>query len=117
MGYLLPTQLTQWAFAWAPGHPVLQTFIDHIFEEVQTVSAHHAGQLHSQSTQTELQGLDPIALTGPVAFTHAVQSWLGTTTGLRWNALSGLQDGGKSKLVEDILVLPITGFRYARQPP
>ncbi|PWY66512.1 glycosyl transferase [Aspergillus sclerotioniger CBS 115572] len=99
MGYLLPTQLTQWAFAWAPGHPVLQVFIDHIFGEIQT---------------SELQALDPIALTGPVAFTYAVQSWLGTMTGLRWNALSGLQDGGRSKLVEDVLVLPITGFSPGR---
>ncbi|RAK94976.1 glycosyltransferase family 32 protein [Aspergillus ibericus CBS 121593] len=114
MGYLLPTQLTQWAFAWAPGHPVLQTFIDHLFGELQSVSSHHAGEPRSQSTQAELEAMDPIALTGPVAFTHAVQSWLGGRTGLRWNALSGLQDGGRSKLVDDVLVLPITGFSPGR---
>lgn len=102
MGYLLPVQLTQWAFAWAPGHPILQIFLDRLFMEP-------ALQPHSN----DLDALDPLTLTGPVAFTHAVQSWLEATVGLRWNALSGLQDGGESKLVEDVLVLPITGFRYS----
>ncbi|GLA66369.1 hypothetical protein AtubIFM54640_008576 [Aspergillus tubingensis] len=103
MGYLLPVQLTQWAFAWAPGHPILQIFLDRLFMEP-------ALQPHSN----DLDALDPLTLTGPVAFTHAVQSWLEATVGLRWNALSGLQDGGESKLVEDVLVLPITGFSPGR---
>ncbi|OJJ66254.1 hypothetical protein ASPBRDRAFT_59925 [Aspergillus brasiliensis CBS 101740] len=103
MGYMLPVQLTQWAFAWAPGHPILQVFLDRLFAEPVL-----------QSQNSDLDALDPLTLTGPVAFTQAVQNWLEATVGLRWNALSGLQDGGKSKLVDDVLVLPITGFSPGR---
>lgn len=56
--------------------------------------------------------LDPLTLTGPAAFTDVVRSRLEEVAGLRWHALSGLKDGGKSKLVDDVLILPITGFRY-----
>ncbi|GLA20399.1 hypothetical protein AnigIFM62618_008973 [Aspergillus niger] len=112
MGYLLPVQLTQWAFAWAPGHPILQIFLDRLFTEVPGVSDQRTPAPQSQSS--DLGALDPITLTGPVAFTHAVQSWLKAIVGLRWNALSSLQDGGKSKLVDDVLVLPITGFSPGR---
>lgn len=99
MGYTHPVQLTQWAFAWAPGHPILQMFLDRFSAAMQERSN---------------QAVDPLVLTGPVAFTEAVQSWLVATTGLRWNALTGSHDGGRSKVVEDVLVLPITGFSPGR---
>ncbi|RHZ59281.1 glycosyltransferase family 32 protein [Aspergillus thermomutatus] len=108
MGYTYPVQLTQWSFAWAPGHPILQMFIDRFATTTQEMSG------EGSSTEGELDTVDPLILTGPVAFTEAVQSWLMATTGLRWNALTGLHDGGKSKFVEDVLVLPITGFSPGR---
>lgn len=55
---------------------------------------------------------DPLTRTGPAAITVAVSTWLKVHVGLRWNAVTGLRDGGKAKLVYDVLVLPITGFRY-----
>jgi hypothetical protein len=36
---------------------------------------------------------------------------LSEQVGLRWNSLTGLEDGGQSKLVQDVLILPITAFR------
>jgi hypothetical protein len=72
----------------------------------------HGGDLRSPSASKELKSLDPLILTGPDAITVASQSWLEETAGLRWNALTGLYDGGRSKLVGDVLILPITGFRY-----
>lgn len=55
---------------------------------------------------------DPLTRTGPAAVTEATIAWLQKQVGLRWNALTGLKDGGRSKLASDVLVLPITGFRY-----
>ncbi|PKX90170.1 glycosyltransferase family 32 protein [Aspergillus novofumigatus IBT 16806] len=68
-----------WAFAWAPGHPILQMFIDRFSAAMQEMPS---------------EAVDPLVMTGPVAFSEAVQSWLRETTGLRWNALTGLHDGG-----------------------
>jgi hypothetical protein len=112
MGYFYPVQLTQWSFAWAPGHPILQLFINRLLATTQAVSEKHGGQLGSYSAQKALYAIDPLNLTGPVAFTDSVQTSLEAEWGLRWNALSGLDDGGLSKQVGDVLVLPITGFRY-----
>jgi hypothetical protein len=112
MGYFYPVQLTQWAFAFAPHQPILTQFIEHIFEYVRDIARKHGGDLNSEETQRELKGIDPVNFTGPIAFTDSVSSWLKGKADLRWNAVTGLEDGGKSKYVEDVLVLPISGFRY-----
>ncbi|RAL14186.1 glycosyltransferase family 32 protein [Aspergillus homomorphus CBS 101889] len=114
MGYSQPVQLTQWAFAWSPGHPILQTFIDRLSTTIQTISDRYGGSLQSRGARQELMSLDPLMLTGPAAFTEAVRGRLEDVVELRWHALSGLQDGGRSKLVDDVLVLPITGFSPGR---
>ncbi|OGM48005.1 glycosyl transferase [Aspergillus bombycis] len=118
MGYAEPVQLTQWSLAAAPGHPILQIFLDHLSASLENTTSRKGSQIHSLTDQATLRSIDPLLLTGPAAFTESVKAWLATTTGLRWNALSGLTDGGQSKVVGDILVLPITGFRYvvARLP-
>jgi hypothetical protein len=60
---------------------------------------------------------DPLQLTGPEAITKAAKEWLEDRDGLRWNALSGLADGGRSKAVGDTIIFPITAFRYYFQLP
>lgn len=60
---------------------------------------------------------DPITRTGPAAVTEITSKWLKENVGLRWNALTGRKDGGKTKLVADVLILPITGFRYGFVSP
>lgn len=101
MGYEYPIQITQWAFASAPNHPVLSRFMDNF-------SSYMSGN------QTTDQGDDPIARTGPAAVTLATKSWLEDRNGFRWNSLTGVNDGGKSKLIDDVLILPITGFSPGR---
>lgn len=110
MGYPYPVQLTNWAFASAPNHPILQYFLDRLREK-----AAEARDRVLKNPGTSLSQLhyDPVTRTGPVAVTEATSWWLEKHDGLRWNALTGLKDGGKTKLVGDVLVLPITGFRYA----
>ncbi|KAE8418650.1 putative deacetylase LmbE-like domain-containing protein [Aspergillus pseudocaelatus] len=114
MGYAEPVQLTQWSLAAAPRHPISQTFLDRLSTNLKNTTSIKTSQKHSPSNQAALNSIDPLLLTGPAAFTAAVKEWLVTTTGLRWNALSGLADGGQSKVVGDILVLPITGFSPGR---
>ena len=112
MGYSFPVQLTQWALAASPGHPVLLKFLETLTRVLQSVADDYGGDLRSPGALRALRRLGPLSLTGPAAITVATQSWLKAQIGLRWNALTGLHDGGRSKLVEDILILPITGFRY-----
>jgi mannosyltransferase OCH1-like enzyme len=114
LGYTNPVQLTQWALASAPQHPVLVRFMDTLLQRLDEVASHHGGTLKSPSAFRELKSLDPLLLTGPDAITVSTQTWLGEIAGLRWNALTGLYDGGRSKLVDDVVILPITGFSPGR---
>ncbi|QKX57092.1 uncharacterized protein TRUGW13939_04200 [Talaromyces rugulosus] len=116
MGYTNPVQLTQWALATAPGHPVLSRFMDRLHAYLDEVAVHHEGNLTTSAASQELYYADPLVLTGPSAITEVTQDWLEDRVGLRWNALTGLYDGGRSKLVDDIMILPITGFSPGRGP-
>lgn len=102
MGYTYPIQLTQWALASAPRHPALKQFMDNLRDEV---------RFEKEATAYDRNRADPLTRTGPAAVTLATSVWLERDIGFRWNALTGLKDGGKSKLVADALILPITGFR------
>ena len=112
MGYNSPLQLTQWALASARAHPVLLQFMANLRQRLQSVADRNNGDIRCSNAIEDLGRIGPLSLTGPVAVTVATKSWLEKRAGLRWNALTGLLDGGKSKLVEDVLILPITGFRY-----
>lgn len=100
MGYGHPVELTQWALAGAAGHPALV----HMLESISNA----ADILRHEGT---LEKADPLELTGPFRWTDAVRDYVEKGSGFTWNSLSGLQDGGRSKVVRDVLVLPITGFR------
>ncbi|KAI5461826.1 glycosyltransferase family 32 protein [Mariannaea sp. PMI_226] len=106
MGYTYPIQLTQWALASAQNHPVLTQFMEQL----------NARLRNETSDDLEVQSIkaDPLTRTGPAAVTLATMTWLESQIGFRWNALTGLKDGGKAKLVSDVLVLPITGFSPGR---
>ncbi|KAI9376022.1 hypothetical protein BJX61DRAFT_548056 [Aspergillus egyptiacus] len=113
MGYFFPIQLTQWAFAFAPHHPILQLFIDRLRQTIQLIM--YEQQLLTDPEQDHgLDWIDPVNLTGPIAFTDSVRTYLDQTANLRWDALTGLHDKGTTKFVEDVLVLPITGFNPNR---
>ena len=109
MGYTYPVQLTQWSLAASAKQPVLDHFLANFRAKVQDILDNGGG---GQKSLTALRNQDPLELTGPVAITKATMEWLGEKTGLRWQGLSGIEDGGRSKVVLDTLILPITGFRY-----
>ncbi|KND87159.1 Initiation-specific alpha-1,6-mannosyltransferase [Tolypocladium ophioglossoides CBS 100239] len=111
MGYTYPVQLTQWALASAPKHPVLSQFMVDL--KAQISEAKKAGS-DAANTSAAATKADPLTRTGPAAVTLATSTWLEKKIGFRWNALTGLKDGGRAKLVSDVLVLPITGFSPGR---
>lgn len=115
MGYSYPVQLTQWALASTTGHPLLLRFMETLQRKLDDVASRYHGDITTPGAARELRHIGPLSLTGPVAVTVAAMRWLDEQVGLRWNALTSLKDGGQSKLVDDVLILPITGFRYA--PP
>ncbi|EHK25609.1 glycosyltransferase family 32 protein [Trichoderma virens Gv29-8] len=104
--YTYPLQLTNWAFASAPNQPILQHYLDLIPDK--------AAEARNKASQSGVSvsdlHYDPVTRTGPVAVTDATSWWLEEHDGLRWNALTGREDGGKPKLVGDVIILPITGF-------
>ncbi|KAL7949483.1 glycosyltransferase family 32 protein [Trichoderma barbatum] len=106
-GYTYPVQLTNWAFASAPNHSILQYYLERISEKIT-----EARNTASQTPGISISDLhyDPIIRTGPVAVTEATIWRLKEHDDLRWNALTGVNDGGKTKLVGDVVILPITGF-------
>lgn len=106
MGYRYPVQLTNWALAMSPLHPVATQFL---------------ATLRGNITQhrEQLRGVDPLDLTGPPALTGAVRAVAEREDAtLSWDALSarnGDADGGRGKIVaKDALILPITGFSPGR---
>ncbi|KAK9235759.1 hypothetical protein V1525DRAFT_347693 [Lipomyces kononenkoae] len=103
-GYGFPLQITQWTIALAPHHPLAVKYLSSVADDTRRL--------------TEAGGLQiayAVDLTGPVQFTTVIRTWLEAETGLRWDALSGRYDGGRSKAVLDILILPITGFSPGRK--
>ena len=111
MGYTYSVQLTQWAFASSPKRPLLDHFLSNFRAKVQKALDDAEG---TNTPVTNVLKQDPLELAGPVAMTKASMEWLGEKTGVRWQALSGLHDGGRSKVILDTLILPITGFSPGR---
>lgn len=73
--------------------------------------------MRSATAINELRRTGPLNLTGPVAVTVATTCWLEEKARLRWDALTGLQDGGRSRLIDDVMFLPITGLWYLLTSP
>lgn len=113
-GYTYPVQLTQWTLAGAPNHPVMSKFLKDFQATVRNCTRHGMGEEISDPADIRkiLKAMDPLELTGPAAITSVTKDYLAEKAGLRWQAVSGLDDGGRSKLILDVLILPITGFRY-----
>lgn len=109
MGYTFAVQLTNWALASAAHHPILQQFLDRL---VQKAAEAKDKAMHTSSGSLSELHYDPLTRTGPVAVTEVTSQWLEEHEGLRWNAMTGLNDDGKTKLAGDVLILPITGFRW-----
>jgi hypothetical protein len=112
MGYNFPVQLTQWTLASAPNHQILNHFISNFAARVKELSQPYEGNIAKTTGSGALSREDPLQLTGPEAITKAAKDWLEDQNDLRWNALSGLVDGGRSKAVGDTIIFPITAFRY-----
>lgn len=98
LSFTYPQQLSQWAFAAAPHHPVVSRYMNNL-------------RSYTKDNETAALNSDPLKRTGPAAVTLATKSWLEDEVGFRWTSLTGVKDGGRPKLVNDILVLPITGFQ------
>ncbi|KAL7815624.1 glycosyltransferase family 32 protein [Trichoderma gracile] len=115
MGYTYPIQLTQWALASSPGHPALGQFMHNLRAQVRLEKEMAMGDDDDDDDEAGNYRADPLTRTGPAAVTLATMQWLGKEVqGFRWNSLTGLKDGGRSKLVQDVLILPITGFSPGR---
>lgn len=116
MGYTYPVQLTQWALAGSHDHPILNRFLDNFREQMRHAmnDSQLGGSPNPESHDPLLRKLDTLELTGPAAITRAAKDYLSEKARLRWQALSGLEDGGRSKLVLDTLILPITAFSPGR---
>jgi mannosyltransferase OCH1-like enzyme len=108
MGYTYPVQLTQWALAGSSKHPVLERFLQNFRVTMRDAMEDSAAE------GDLLRQLDVLELTGPAAITRATMDYYAETIDLRWQALSGLDNGGLSKLVQDTLILPITAFSPGR---
>ncbi len=102
-GYGFSTQLTNWALAMAPHHPIATRFQDAVRNDVE--------EGEKDGTLMVAYAVD---LTGPVMITRVVSKWLAEATGLRWAGVTGLDTNRRksvAKIVEDVLILPEVGFQ------
>lgn len=104
-GYSYPVQLTNWAVAMAPHHPVSRRFLGEVAD-------------HIRSNMSEIEHVDPLDLAGPPSLTKVVKDWVEhERPDTSWESVSGIYDppGGRGKVIAgDVLVLPITGFSPGR---
>lgn len=114
IGYHYPVQLTQWALAAAPDHKILNRLLSKFAARLEYLASPYHGDVYAASEDGAFDLEDPILLTGPAAITKAAIDQLAEDHNLRFNALSGLEDGGRSKLIGDTLIFPITGFSPGR---
>ena len=106
MGYTFPVQVTNWALAMSPHHPVADLFLSSLTARV------HADM-------NVLPSIDPLNITGPPALTHTLKEYTERVEpNFSWQSLSNIpskSQPGRSKIVAgDILILPITGFSPGR---
>jgi hypothetical protein len=101
MGYSYALQLTNWAMAMAPQHPIASHYIAQVTSEI-------------MQNATRLREVEILDLTGPPAFTKAVKTLCESEDpSFRWDSLSSRADPTNSTgkvAAGDVVVLPITGF-------
>jgi hypothetical protein len=101
MGYSYALQLTNWAMAMAPQHPIAYHYIAQVTSEI-------------MQNATKLREVEILELTGPPAFTKAVKTLCESEDpSFRWDSLSSRADpiNSTGKIAAgDVVVLPITGF-------
>lgn len=104
-GYSYPVQVTNWALASAPHHPVANKYLVEVTQNI-------------RANDTRLDRIDPLDLTGPPALTGVIKDWTEWENAhFSWSSVSGLGDpkGGRGKVTAgDIMILPITGFSPGR---
>jgi hypothetical protein len=106
MGYTFPVQVTNWALAMSPHHPIAALFLSGLAARV-------------QADTNILPTIDPLNITGPPALTHALINYTERAEpNFSWQSLSNIPNKrlpGRSKIIAgDILILPITGFSPGR---
>lgn len=106
MGYTFPVQVTNWALAMSPHHPIAALFLSGLTARV-------------QADLNTLPAIDPLNITGPPVLTHTLIKYTEhVEPKFSWQSLSNLpskSQSGRSKIVAgDILILPITGFSPGR---
>ena len=107
MGYTFPVQVTNWALAMSPHHPIAVLFLSGLTTRV-------------QADKSILPTIDPLNITGPPVLTQTLINYTERVEPkFSWQSLSNIPSNknhpGRSKIVAgDILILPITGFSPGR---
>lgn len=96
--YARHLQLVQWTIAGAPGHPTLKRAVEKIVEQ----SAERRREGEENGGKYNIMDW-----TGPGLWTDVVWEYVQDTYGLAYTDFQGLES---PKQVDDVLVLPITGF-------
>lgn len=93
-------QFCQWTILAKPGHPILRDVVVRITEE--TLKRKHRGTLHKDQ-----KGV--VEFTGPAIWSDVIMDYFDSTTsgGITWESFTLLKS---PKRVNDVVVLPITGF-------
>ena len=105
LDWTLDLQFTNWAMLAQPGHPLLELTVQKLIYELNVLAA-RKGQSLADVRPAYHEVLDT---TGPALFSMAVFEWLSTATSKQfdWRNVTKLE---APRLVDDILILPVTGF-------
>ncbi|KAI9732345.1 MAG: hypothetical protein M1834_001552 [Cirrosporium novae-zelandiae] len=99
-----------WTIMAKPGHPALETTVHNVIESLKGLAMRQDVPL----SMVKASYFDVLNTTGPNIFTDAVFEHLAKATATNFN-YSNITNLTEPRLVEDVLILPITGFGAGQQ--
>jgi mannosyltransferase OCH1-like enzyme len=103
--WTLDLQITNWAMLVRPNHPMMDRTVQLLRERMYDI----ADRKQTSLRKVQLDEKEVLDTTGPAMLTEAVFAHISdvTQSNFTWENITGLVT---SRLIDDILVLPVTGF-------
>ncbi|KAL8964523.1 MAG: hypothetical protein Q9197_006895 [Variospora fuerteventurae] len=109
-GLYMPVQFAQWTLACSARHPMMVGMVEAVTRGLHRLASSHGVPVHELEP---VEALEVLTTTGPVRWSRMVFDYLSEVSGteVTWKNLTRMR---KSRVIGDVLVLPIAGFASGR---
>ncbi|KAL8979402.1 MAG: hypothetical protein Q9177_006153 [Variospora cf. flavescens] len=105
-GVYMPVQFVQWTLACSARHPMMVRMAEAVTRGLHRLASSHGVPVHELEP---MEAIEVLVTTGPVRWSRMVFDYLSEVSGteVTWKNMTGMT---KSRVIGDVLVLPIAGF-------